>query len=87
MTGRLAQALEWLGEAWPEQPARIALHGRDGFLLIPLSKNFFELPALSEKLDYKAHVEPMIADMAALLATAALVRKIGAEEGTATTPS
>ena len=28
----------------------------------------------------------MIADMAALLATAALVRKIGAEEGTAKTP-
>ena len=45
MTGRLAQALQWLGETWPEQPARVALHGSDGFLLIPLSKNFFELPA------------------------------------------
>ena len=54
VTGRLAQALQWLGETWPEQPARVALHGSDGFLLIPLSKNFFELPAISEQLDYKA---------------------------------
>jgi len=78
VTGRLAQALQWLGETWPEQPARVALKGSDGFLLIPLSKNFFELPGISQPLDYKAHVEPMIADMGALLATAALVRKIGA---------
>lgn len=80
VTGRLAKALRWLGETWPEQPARVALRGSDGFLLIPVTKNFFELPAISVSLDYKAHVEPMIADMAALLATAALVRKIGAAD-------
>jgi hypothetical protein len=79
--GRLAQALEWLGEAWPERPARVALHERDGFLLIPLSRNLFELPGIAQPLDYKLHVEPMIADMAALLATASLVRKAGAGEG------
>jgi len=81
VTGRLAQALQWLNETWPEQPARVAMKGGDGFLLIPLSKNFFELPGISQPLDYKAHVEPMIADMGALLATAALVRKIGAPDG------
>ncbi|MCX7303669.1 MAG: DUF3137 domain-containing protein [Hyphomicrobiales bacterium] len=81
VTGRLAQALQWLNETWPEQPARVALKGSDGFLLIPLSKNFFELPGISQPLDYKADVEPMIADMGALLATAALVRKIGAPKG------
>ena len=59
------------------QPAKVALSGRDGFLLLPLAKNFFELPGISMQLDYKAHVEPMVADMVALLATAALVRKIG----------
>jgi hypothetical protein len=80
VTGRLAKALQWLGETWPEQPARVALKDRDGFLLIPLSKNFFELPGISQPLDYKGHVEPMVADMAALLATAALVRKIGAPD-------
>lgn len=78
MTGKLAQALAWLRETWPEQPSRVALQDRDGFLLIPLSRNLFELPAISQPLDYKLHVEPMIADMAALLATASLVRKAGA---------
>lgn len=80
VTGRLAQALQWLGETWPEEPARIAMHGNDGFLLIPLSKNFFELPGISDPLDYSRHVAPMIADMAALLATASLVRKVGARD-------
>lgn len=75
--GRLAQALQWLGEAWPGEPARVALRGGDGFLLLPTSKDFFELPPVSAPLDYKAHVEPIIADMASLLATAALVRKVG----------
>ena len=83
VTGRLAKALQWLGETWPERPARVGLKGSDGFLLIPLSKNFFELPGISQPLDYKGHVEPMIADMAALLATAALVRKIGAADESA----
>ena len=74
--GRLAQALEWLGEAWPDEPARVALRGADGFLLLPVSRDFFELPGVSVPLDYKAHIEPIIADMASLLATAALVRKV-----------
>ncbi len=77
VTGRLARALQWLGEAWPEEPARIALQGKDAFLLLPQSKNFFELPDISEPLDYKTHIAPMIADMASLLATGALVRQIG----------
>ena len=78
--GRLAQALQWLGEMWPGEPARVALRGGDGFLLLPTPKNFFELPPASTPIDYKAHVEPMIADMASLLATAALVRKVGEGE-------
>jgi hypothetical protein len=80
--GRLAQALEWLGETWPDDPARVALNGGDGFLLLPQTKNFFELPDISVPLDYTMHVAPMISDMGALLATAALVRKIGAKDET-----
>ncbi len=87
VTGRLAQALQWLGEAWPEQPARVALSGNAGFLLIPLKKNFFELPDVSQPLDYESHVAPMIADMVSLLATAALVRKVGAADEGADTKS
>ncbi|MER9341841.1 hypothetical protein NKI41_13720 [Mesorhizobium sp. M0601] len=80
VTGRLAQALEWLGETWPKEPARVALNGSDGFLLLPQTKNFFELPDISVPLDYAKHVAPMIADMATILATAALVRKIGVKD-------
>ena len=80
VTGRLAQALTWLGETWPDDPARIALSGGDGFLLLPQTRNFFELPDISVPLDYQTHVAPMIADMGAMLATAALVRKIGARD-------
>ena len=80
VTGRLAQALKWLHETWPDDPARVALNGSDGFLLLPQTRNFFELPAISVALDYKSHVAPMIADMGAMLATAALVRKIGAKD-------
>jgi hypothetical protein len=87
VTGRLAKALQWLGETWPERQARVGLKGSDGFLLIPLSKNFFELPGIAQPLEYKGHVEPMIADMAALLATAALVRKIGAADDDAAAKS
>ncbi|MER9838008.1 DUF3137 domain-containing protein [Mesorhizobium sp. M0145] len=80
VTGRLAQALEWLGETRPNDPARVALSGSDGFLLLPQERNFFELPDISTRLDYTKHVAPMIADMATILATAALVRKIGVKD-------
>ena len=80
VTGHLAQALQWLGDAWPDEPARVALHGGDGFLLLPARKNFFELPPISVPLDYRQHIEPIIADMATMLATAALVRKVGAAD-------
>lgn len=83
VSGRLAQALKWLGETWPDDPARVALDGSDGFLLLPQPKDFFELPDISVPLDYQTHVAPMIADMGAMLATAALVRKIGAKDGEA----
>lgn len=83
VTGRMTQALKWLGETWPDEPARIAMNHDDVFLLLPHSKNFFELPPISVPLDYKTHVAPMIADMATLLATASLVRQIGASDETA----
>jgi hypothetical protein len=85
--GRLAQALQWLAEAWPGEPARVALRGGDGFLLLPTPKDFFELPPSSVPLDYKTHVEPIIADMASLIATAALVRKVGGADEVGPAPS
>lgn len=82
ITGRLPKALQWLAESWKEEQARVALKGEDGYLLLPISRNMFELPSVSVPLDYKVHIEPIVADMASLLATAALVRKVyGTETG------
>jgi hypothetical protein len=81
--GDLAGVLQWLARAWPEGLARIALHDADGFLLLPSSENFFELPRQSVPLDYDVHVKPIIADMTTLLATAGLVRKVGTGAGPA----
>lgn len=75
--GNLASALGWLGEAWPEGHARVALSGFDGFLLLPLAKDFFELPSAEQAVDFDRDAKPMLADMSALLATASLVRKAG----------
>lgn len=38
-------------------------------LLLPQSRNLFELPDISVPLDYQAHIAPMISDMGSLLAT------------------
>jgi hypothetical protein len=80
VAGRLAKLLQYLNETWPGEPPRVALWGPDGFLLLPLAKDFFELPGISTAIDYKAHVEPIVADMVSLLATASLVRKVGAPD-------
>jgi hypothetical protein len=80
VSGKLAKALQWLNDTWPGEPARVALSGRDGFLLLPLTKNFFELPGISTPINYKTHIEPIVADMVSLLATASLVRKVGAPD-------
>lgn len=77
VVGRLAQAVKWLRETWPEGQALVALKDNEGFVLLPLSKNFFELPGIGTPLDYGQHVQPIIADLVTLLETAALVRKVG----------
>lgn len=73
--GNLARALDWLRETWPGEPARVALCDGDAFILLPMSKNFFELPVGATALVYETHVEPIVAELAALIATASLVRK------------
>ncbi len=80
VTGRLAQALQWLIEAWPNEPARVALNRESCFLLIPQTKPLFRLPSISRQLDYNQHIAPLIAELGALLATASLIRKISIPE-------
>ena len=78
VAGRLAKALQWLGETWPEQPASVALSGSDGFLLIPLKKNFFELPDISQPLDCQRHVAPILRTSEAVASSDTMSAIIGA---------
>lgn len=75
VNGDFARALDWMREAWPGEPARVALREDDVFLLLPMSRNCFELPDIGVPLDYDAHVKPIAAELASMMATAALVRK------------
>ncbi|WP_411037099.1 hypothetical protein [Shinella sp. BYT-45] len=75
--GTLAKALDYLATEWRDDVVRIALRGRDCYLLVPTRKDFFELPPLDTAIDFDRHIRPMIRDLVTLLATAHLVNKIG----------
>lgn len=72
----MAKALDYLADVWPESVVRIALRHKDGFLLVPTKKDFFELPPIGVPLDFERHVQPMMADLITLLSTARLVSRI-----------
>lgn len=75
--GTLAKALDYLATEWRDDVVRLALAGRDCYLLVPAKKDFFELPPVDTAIDFDRHIRPMIRDLVMLLATAQLVRKIG----------
>jgi hypothetical protein len=75
LKGNFRKALSWIRDTWPGEPARVALSGDDGFLLLPSTTNFFELPDIGVTLDYEAHIRPLAAQMASLIATASLLRR------------
>lgn len=75
--GALAKALDYLATEWRDDVVRIALSGRDCYLLVPAKKDFFELPPVDTPIDFDRHLRPMIRDLVMLLATAPLVSKIG----------
>lgn len=72
--GALGEVLAGLGREWREPP-RLALSNRVGFLLLPTTKDFFELPGIDTPASYDRHIEPMIAELSRLLETALLVRR------------
>ena len=77
MQGTLAKALDYLATEWRDDVVRIALSGRQCYLLVPARKDFFELPPVDTPIDFDQHLRPMIRDLVMLLATAQLVNKIG----------
>ena len=76
IVGRLVRALKWLIETWPKGQPLVALKGGDAFVLLPMERNYFDLPGPSAPIDYDRDIKPMIAELVALLETAALVRRV-----------
>ncbi|HEU0222468.1 MAG TPA: hypothetical protein VFR34_09720, partial [Paracoccaceae bacterium] len=74
--GNLVRALDWLQETWPDGPAQLAFAERDCLLLLPTTRNYFDLPSIRHDIDFTTHVEPMIWDLVRLLAIARLVRQV-----------
>ena len=72
--GPVGTVLAGLGRDWREPP-RLALSNKIGFLLLPTSKDFFELPGVETPASYEGHIEPMIAELSRLLDAALLVRR------------
>jgi hypothetical protein len=75
VTPDFTYALDQLGRAWPDAPGRVVIAGESGFVLLPTTRNFFELPNIDETCDYQRHIEPMVSDLAKLLDIARLVRR------------
>jgi hypothetical protein len=75
VTPDFTHALDQLAKAWPEAPSRVAIAGESGFVLLPTTRNFFELPHINQACDYAKHIEPMVLDLAKLLEIARLVRR------------
>ncbi|MCV9960700.1 hypothetical protein OIU34_02210 [Pararhizobium sp. BT-229] len=80
VTGPIVSMLDYLGDEWPEGTLRLALVGADAFLMVPTSRDFFELPEMERDIDYENDVLPMIRDLVMLLAMAKLVSRIGTVE-------
>jgi hypothetical protein len=74
--GSLVPALKYLKSEWQAGDPRVALRGRECFLLLPSDRDYFHVPSIGRDVDYEAHVEPMIRDMVVLLAVAHLIRKL-----------
>lgn len=73
--GPLRAALGDLRRASRDGAPRLALTGKLGFLILPTSKDFFELPGVERAALYERDIEPMVADLVALLDTAGTVRQ------------
>jgi len=73
--GPLGQALALLGKTWREGVPRVALSQTTGFLIMPTTKDFFELPDVGTSVSYERHIQPMVTELIQLLDTALVVRR------------
>ncbi|MFZ1681332.1 MAG: DUF3137 domain-containing protein [Rhizobiaceae bacterium] len=74
--GALAKTLVFLRRTWPDGQPRLALNGQSGFVLLPSTKDFFELPKIGTPIVYAAHIAPMTHELRSLAAIARLAAQI-----------
>ena len=77
IAGPLTSVLTWLGNKWGGGDVRIALSHNEGYLMLPAKRDYFSLPELTQDVRYEWDVEPIIREMATLLAVAHVVRRVG----------
>jgi hypothetical protein len=75
IAGSLGQALAPMRQTWREGAPRIALSQTTGFLVMPTTRDFFELPDLGTSVSYERHIQPMVTELIQLLDTALVVRR------------
>lgn len=73
--GKFARALGGLAAGWNDNLPRVALAGWSGYVLLPSTKDWLELPSIFTELDFGKHVEPLQGELLHLLDTALAVRE------------
>lgn len=73
--GDFARALGHLAASWNDNLPRVALAGWSGYVLLPSSKDWLELPSIFAELEFGKHVEPLLGELLHLLDTALEVRE------------
>lgn len=72
--GGFAALLVSISKLWPRETPQIAVSHDDVFVLLPSTRDFFELPPIDKPVSYRSHVEPMVRQFASFLA---IVREVG----------
>jgi hypothetical protein len=84
LAGPLGAALSALWREWPGDAAQIGISGDNVFVMLPTSRNFFELPSIETDVTYTTDLAPMMRQIARFLSIAAMVQAI--EGSTAPSP-
>ena len=78
LAGGAADLLVSICEMWRTETPQVAFCNEDVFILLPSTRNFFELPAIDRGVSYNGHIEPMARQFASFLA---IVRAVGKLDG------
>ena len=78
--GPLGGMLNQLWREWPGDTAQVGIRDRSVYVMLPSSRNFFELPSIETAISYSTDLVPMMRQIATFLSIAAMVHAL---DGTA----